>query len=171
MTAQTPRTEDWLNVTREVDLVLRLRQPRQQNAPDPCLTSPSHVIGLSTFYAQNAYLSPSCRMRGSPALVIRPNKEDDRVAVGLFRLTRLSKLNASNRNSRRCRSENGIEKLLNAEKSTFAIPGPRSVFRPIVPNVPGALSRNAAVLNHRAMRSAVALCGSRYGSPIISTRS
>ena len=38
-------------------------------------------------------------------------------------------------------------KLLNNEKSTVAKPGPRSVLRPNVPNVPCAFSLNAVVSN------------------------
>ena len=62
--------------------------------------TPATVMPLTTVFAhQKAYRSPSWRMRGSPAPVMRPNRALLRVAIGLFRLTRLKTLNPSARNS------------------------------------------------------------------------
>ena len=65
----------------------------------------------------------------------------------------------------------GIRNALNRDASNVASPGPRIVFRPRVPNVPGALSRNAALLNQAAIFSPRLLSEGRFGSPIISTLS
>jgi len=73
------------------------------------------------------------------------------------RVARFNALKNSPRSSILCFSANGIGKLLKSEKPTVAVPGPRSVLRPSVPNVPRAFSRNALVSNQRAVRSAVGL--------------
>src|SRR3954471_10737407 len=55
---------------------------------------------------------------------------------GIGRLTRLKRLNISARNCRLTRSV--IAVFFTAAKSTEAKPGPRNVFRPRLPKVPGA---------------------------------
>ena len=104
-------------------------------------------------------------------MIILPNSADDRFVFGLFRFTRLKRLKNSDRNSRLWLSLYGMTNFLKAEKSTFASPGPRSVFLPSVPNVPGALMTNASVLNQRATCSPLDRSPGSAGLPMMSARS
>ena len=82
---------------------------------------------------------------------MRPKTDEVSVVFGFPRFAWLKRLNTSSRNSSLCDSAYGIGKFLKTKRSTTAKPGPRSVLRPNVPNVPGAFSRKAAVLNQRAI--------------------
>jgi len=72
VTAHAPRTEDRSERRARSRSCLPRSPDRstERTRPMPCVPVSCCWIPF-TFYAQNAYLNPSCRMRGSPALVIR----------------------------------------------------------------------------------------------------
>src|SRR5690606_32816194 len=117
---------------------------------------------------QNQVRTANCRMRGSPAVVMRPKLPDVSVLFGRPKLARFSALNASARNCTRYRSLN--TNVLNRPTSSTAYPGPRYALRADVPNVPSAFGANASVLNQRLSLSSVDLLSGRSGSPTRSAR-
>src|SRR5215471_8281693 len=90
------------------------------------------------------------RIRGSPALVIRPKLGDPNVVPGLPRGAWLNKLKYSARYcSRRCLV---IRMFFSTEKLTLKLPGPIRMLRPALPKVPRAAGTNELVANHCATR-------------------
>src|SRR5262245_41276022 len=86
--------------------------------------------------AQKAIRAPSCSVRGSRAPVTFPNVAGlERLVPHVDRFTRLKKLKNSNRSCICAPSDlnHGIFVFLIALRSNCARPGPRSVFRPILP--------------------------------------
>ncbi len=105
----------------------------------------------SAFENQNTNFTPSCTSRiGFLVLLIVPYSGLVNVVFGSFQIGLLNRLNASSRN---CTVFEAIRKLRMIDPSTLVIPGPKNVLRPALPNVPGAFSAYASVLNHRAMVS------------------
>ena len=100
----------------------------------------------------------SCTWRGSWALVITPKFEAPKIRLGRLKLEWLRALNVSARNctvifSRRLHS-------FCRDTSNASRPGPRTMFRPAVPNVFWPGRTKAAVLNHSD-----AVLGPMLGSP------
>src|SRR5947209_4136108 len=109
---------------------------------------------------------------------IDPKDEDDKVALGAFRLTILNAFVLSARNWRLTFSL--ILKSRKIPRSTLRNPGASRIFRPTVPLVPITLGTKAAVLNHSAtvaerarLGSSVACTpGTRFGRslPVLPSR-
>src|SRR5215472_16804463 len=100
-------------------------------------------------------------IRGLPALVICPNCALEKDVTGLLKLGRFNTLNTSQRRSNDSLSV--ARKILNAEASTLARPGPVRILRPAVPNVPDAGSPKRDVSNYFWMNCA------RDSSPYVAT--
>src|SRR5215467_12889967 len=97
------------------------------------------------------YFIESCVIRGSLALVIRPNVDEMTEELGLPKLARLNKLKNSARNVNDCDSlnlPNGSGNPLLIATSNVASPGPTNMFRLDVPKVPSALATNDLVLKY-----------------------
>src|SRR5690349_6421241 len=92
---------------------------------------------------QNVSLSASCRMRGSPADVMRPKEDDARLELGPLKFTLLKALKNSARNCVLRRSV--IFVFLMRPRSVLNRPGARKIFLPELPNVPRALRVKSAV--------------------------
>src|SRR5262245_55101030 len=116
-------------------------RPRFDALPDGAVTD--HPYNAD----QKLYFRPNWIIRGSSALVIRPNCELLMLAFGFRKLVWLKTLLASMRNSSVCAST-----TLNTRdkpKSTVQFPGPSSIDRPDVPSVPYTGTANASRLYHR----------------------
>jgi len=86
-------------------------------------------------------------MRGSPALVIRPNVEAlEKLEPGAFKCGLLNVLKKSPRTST-LRPSRSV-KCFEMDQSRLTKPGPRRRLRGELPKVPGAFRVKAAVLNH-----------------------
>ena len=97
---------------------------------------------------QNAIRRPNCISRGFFALKMRPKFGVPNVRFGMSKFARLNRLKISQRNSS-C-EEPAMAHVFAMARSTLANPGPITLFRGALPNVNGAGSAKAAVLNHRS---------------------
>src|SRR5437868_9213960 len=89
-------------------------------------------------------------MRGLPADVMRPNElVAETVVPGLLKFTLLKMLKNSARNCKVKRSARCV--FFNSPTSLLNTRGPRSMFLPELPKVPGALGTNFEVSNHCAI--------------------
>src|SRR5947207_1336858 len=98
-------------------------------------------------FPQNNSFAPNCRMRGLPAEVMRPNELVLETTVpGLLKFTLLKMLKNSARNWNEARSVTRV--FFSIPMSLLKKRGPRTMFLPEEPNVPGAFATNFEVSNH-----------------------
>ena len=90
--------------------------------------------------------SANCRIRGSPADVIRPFDEELSIFCGWLKLTLLNRLKNSDRNCAENRSV--ILKFLSRLASVLKRRGPLKIFFPESPKVPIGLGTNAPTLKY-----------------------
>src|SRR5215813_1541896 len=100
---------------------------------------------------------------------MRPNAADVRVALGDPKLGRLIRLKASQRNCTRCDSV--IRNVFDIDTSQPKVPGPSTMLRPALPNVPAALALNTDVLKNFASISARGRSLGSAGDPLTFGRS